>query len=59
MYYDYDDDDDPYAPRTRLAAMPLPCSKLAPYYSGCDNSFEDFLEEFEGQAYDCALTDLQ
>ncbi len=32
---------------------------LAPYYSGCDDSFKDFLEEFEGQAYDRALTDPQ
>jgi len=59
MHYDYDDDDDPYAPRTRPAAMPSPRSKLALYYSGCGDSFEDFLEEFEGQAYDRALTDPQ
>ena len=57
MYYD--DDDDPYAPHTGPAAMPSPCSKYAPYYSGSIDSLEDFLEEFEGQVYDCALTDLQ
>ncbi|KAH9012531.1 hypothetical protein EDB85DRAFT_2296656 [Lactarius pseudohatsudake] len=58
MYYD-DDDDDPYAPRTGPAAMPSPRSKFAPYYSGCTDSFEDFLEEYEGLAHDCALTDPQ
>jgi len=59
MYYDYNDDDDPYTPHTGPAAMPSPYLKLTPYYSGCDNSFKDFLEEFEGQAYDCTLTDPQ
>ncbi|KAH9007841.1 hypothetical protein EDB84DRAFT_1599672 [Lactarius hengduanensis] len=60
MYYDDDDDDDdPYAPRTGPAAMPSPRSKFAPYYSGHANTFEDFLDEFEGRAYDCALTDPQ
>ncbi|KAH9010335.1 hypothetical protein EDB85DRAFT_2161436 [Lactarius pseudohatsudake] len=57
MYYD--DDDDPYAPRIGPAAMPSPRSKFAPYYSGCADSFEDFVEEFEALAYDCALTDPQ
>ncbi len=56
MYYNHDD---PYAPRTGLAAMPSPRLEYAPYYSGCDDSFEDFLEEFKGQAYDCTLTDPQ
>ncbi|KAH9028800.1 hypothetical protein EDB84DRAFT_1579281 [Lactarius hengduanensis] len=59
MYYDDDDDDDPYAPRTGPAAMPSPRSKYAPYYSGCTDSFEDFVEQFEALAYDCALTDPQ
>ncbi|KAH9011150.1 hypothetical protein EDB85DRAFT_1146371 [Lactarius pseudohatsudake] len=62
MYYDDDDDDDdddPYAPRIGPAAMPSPRSKFAPYYSGHADSFEDFLEEFEALAYDCALTDPQ
>ncbi|KAH9160147.1 hypothetical protein EDB89DRAFT_2236104 [Lactarius sanguifluus] len=60
MYYDdEDDDDDPYAPRIGPAAMPSPRSKFAPYYSGHANTFEDFLEEYEGLAYDCALTDPQ
>ncbi|KAH9039887.1 hypothetical protein EDB85DRAFT_2141003 [Lactarius pseudohatsudake] len=59
MYYDDDEDDDPYAPRTGPAAMPSPRSKYAPYYSGYANTFEDFLEDFEGRAYDCALTDPQ
>ncbi|KAH9167494.1 hypothetical protein EDB89DRAFT_125211 [Lactarius sanguifluus] len=58
MYY-YDEDDDPYAPRIGPAAMPSPRSKFAPYYSGHANTFEDFLEEYEGLAYDCALTDPQ
>ncbi|KAH9171771.1 hypothetical protein EDB89DRAFT_2229824 [Lactarius sanguifluus] len=58
MYYD-DEDDDPYAPRIGPAAMPSPRSKFAPYYSGHADTFEDFLEEYEGLAYDCALTDLQ
>ncbi|KAH9032125.1 hypothetical protein EDB85DRAFT_2289843 [Lactarius pseudohatsudake] len=58
-YDDDDDDDDPYAPRIGPAAMPSPRSKFAPYYSGCTDSFEDFLEEYEGLAYDCALTDPQ
>ncbi|SRR6266702_2087954 len=57
MYYD--DDDDPYAPRTGPAAMPSPRSKFALYYSGCDDLLEDFLEDFEALAYDCALTDPQ
>ncbi|KAI9449530.1 hypothetical protein BJY52DRAFT_247104 [Lactarius psammicola] len=53
MYYeDYD-------PRIGPAAMPPPCSEYAPYYSGCDDMFEDFLDEFEGKAYDCELTDPQ
>ncbi|KAH9047179.1 hypothetical protein EDB84DRAFT_1575483 [Lactarius hengduanensis] len=60
MYYDDDDDDDdPYAPRIGPAAMPSPRSRFAPYYSGYANTFEDFLEDFEGRAYDCALTDPQ
>ncbi|KAH9009742.1 hypothetical protein EDB84DRAFT_1571028 [Lactarius hengduanensis] len=59
MYYDDDDDDDPYVPRIGPAAMPSPRSKFAPYYSGHADSFEDFLEEFEALAYDCALTDPQ
>ncbi|KAH9013534.1 hypothetical protein EDB85DRAFT_2296239 [Lactarius pseudohatsudake] len=58
MYYD-DEDDDPYTPRIGPAAMPSPHSEYAPYYSGRNNMFEDFLEEFEGLAYDCALTDPQ
>ncbi|KAH9031601.1 hypothetical protein EDB83DRAFT_2678375 [Lactarius deliciosus] len=58
-YYDDDEDDDPYTPRIGPAAMPSPRSKYAPYYSGHANTFEDFLEEFEGRAYDCALTDPQ
>ncbi|KAH9008134.1 hypothetical protein EDB84DRAFT_139588, partial [Lactarius hengduanensis] len=58
MYYD-DEDDDPYTPRIGPAAMPSPRSEYAPYYSGRNNMFEDFLEEFEGLAYDCALTDPQ
>ncbi|KAH9036250.1 hypothetical protein EDB84DRAFT_1577837 [Lactarius hengduanensis] len=58
MYYD-NDDNDPYAPRIGPAAMPSPRSKFAPYYSGCTDSFEDFLEEYEGLAHDCALTDPQ
>ncbi|KAH9080264.1 hypothetical protein EDB83DRAFT_2513179 [Lactarius deliciosus] len=58
MYYD-DEDDDPYAPRIGPAAMPSPRSKFAPYYSGHADTFEDFLEEYEGLAYDCALTDPQ
>ncbi|KAH9044889.1 hypothetical protein EDB83DRAFT_2677265 [Lactarius deliciosus] len=59
MYHDDDEDDDPYAPRTGPAAMPSPRSKYAPYYSGCTDTLEDFLEEFEGLAYDCELTDPQ
>ncbi|KAH9161209.1 hypothetical protein EDB89DRAFT_2080811 [Lactarius sanguifluus] len=60
MYYDdEDEDDDPYAPRIGPAAMPSPRSRFAPYYSGYANTFEDFLEEFEGRAYDCELTDPQ
>ncbi|KAH9069441.1 hypothetical protein EDB83DRAFT_2584756 [Lactarius deliciosus] len=59
MYYDDDDDDDPYAPRIGLAAMPSPRSKFAPYFSGCTDMLEDFLEEYEGLAYDCVLTDPQ
>ncbi|KAH9010537.1 hypothetical protein EDB84DRAFT_1570395 [Lactarius hengduanensis] len=58
MYYD-DEDDDPYAPRIGPAAMPSPRSRLAPYFSGCADSLEDFLEEYEGLAYDRALTDPQ
>ncbi|KAI9452655.1 hypothetical protein BJY52DRAFT_1214495 [Lactarius psammicola] len=53
MYYeDYD-------PRIGPAAMPPPRSEYAPYYSGYADTFEDFLDEFEGQAYDCELTDPQ
>ncbi|KAH9044080.1 hypothetical protein EDB83DRAFT_1576383 [Lactarius deliciosus] len=59
MYHDDDEDDDPYAPRTGPAAMPSPRLKYAPYYSGCTDTLEDFLEEFEGLAYDCELTDPQ
>ncbi|KAH9072206.1 hypothetical protein EDB83DRAFT_2516984 [Lactarius deliciosus] len=58
MYYN-EEVDDPYAPRIGPAAMPSPRSEYAPYYSGRNNMFEDFLEEFEGLAYDCALTDPQ
>ncbi|KAH9158549.1 hypothetical protein EDB89DRAFT_2085856 [Lactarius sanguifluus] len=58
-YYDDDEDDNPYAPRIGPAAMPSPRSKFAPYYSGHANTFEDFLEEFEGLASDCELTDPQ
>ncbi|KAH9029397.1 hypothetical protein EDB85DRAFT_1528554, partial [Lactarius pseudohatsudake] len=58
MYYD-DEDDNPYAPHIGPAAMPSPRSKFAPYYTGHANTFEDFLDEFEGRAYDCALTDPQ
>ncbi|KAH9171756.1 hypothetical protein EDB89DRAFT_2070530 [Lactarius sanguifluus] len=57
MYYN--EDDDPYAPRIGLAAMPSPRSKFAPYYLGHANMFEDFLEEFEGLASNCELTDPQ
>ncbi|KAH9052810.1 hypothetical protein EDB87DRAFT_1825954 [Lactarius vividus] len=39
--------------------MPSPHSRFVPYYSGRANTFEDFLEEFESLAYDCALTDPQ
>ncbi|KAH9050778.1 hypothetical protein EDB87DRAFT_1545955, partial [Lactarius vividus] len=39
--------------------MPSPRSKFAPYFSGCTDSLEDFLEEFEGLAYKCTLTDPQ
>ncbi|KAH9036804.1 hypothetical protein EDB85DRAFT_2203617 [Lactarius pseudohatsudake] len=59
MYYDEEEDDDPYAPCTGPAAMPSPRSKYAPYYLGCTDSFEDFLEQYEGLVYDCALTDPQ
>ncbi|KAH9167314.1 hypothetical protein EDB89DRAFT_2125817 [Lactarius sanguifluus] len=58
-YYDDDEDDNPYAPRIGPAAMPSPRSKFAPYYSGHANTFEDFLEEFEGLASDCELMDPQ
>ncbi|KAH9163468.1 hypothetical protein EDB89DRAFT_557480 [Lactarius sanguifluus] len=58
MYYD-DEDDDPYAPRIGPAAMPSPRSKFAPYFSGCTDTLEDFLEEYEGLAYGRALTDPQ
>ncbi|KAI9432410.1 hypothetical protein BJY52DRAFT_1400296 [Lactarius psammicola] len=53
MYYD------DYDPRVGPAAMPSPRSEYAPYYSGCADTFEDFLDEFEGRAYDCELTDPQ
>jgi hypothetical protein len=53
MYYD------PYVPRTGPNVMPSPRSKHAPYFSGHCGTFEDFLEEFEAQAYDCRLTDPQ
>jgi hypothetical protein len=29
------------------------------YLSGRAETFEDFLEEFEGRTYECELTDLQ
>ncbi|KAH9036801.1 hypothetical protein EDB85DRAFT_2288079 [Lactarius pseudohatsudake] len=58
MYYD-DEGDDPYVPHIGPAAMPSPRSKFAPYFSGCADSLEDFLEEYEGLAYGCALTDPQ
>ncbi|KAI9439109.1 hypothetical protein H4582DRAFT_2056950 [Lactarius indigo] len=57
MYHD--DDDDSHAPHIGPAAMPSPRSKLAPYFLGYADTFEDFLEEFEGLAYDCELTDPQ
>ncbi|KAI9437403.1 hypothetical protein BJY52DRAFT_602411 [Lactarius psammicola] len=53
MYYD------DYDPRVGPAAMPSPHSEYAPYYSGYADTFEDFLDEFEGKAYDCELTDPQ
>ncbi|KAI9450243.1 hypothetical protein BJY52DRAFT_1192006 [Lactarius psammicola] len=53
MYYDDHD------PRIGPAAMPPPRSEYAPYYSGYADAFEDFLDEFEGRAYDCELTDPQ
>ena len=43
MYYD------PYAPRIGPTAMPLPLSKIVPYFAGRFGTFEDFLEEFEDQ----------
>ncbi|KAH9161499.1 hypothetical protein EDB89DRAFT_2157606 [Lactarius sanguifluus] len=52
MYYDDDDDDDPYALHIGPAVMPSPHLKFAPYYSGHADSFEDFLEEYEGLVYD-------
>ncbi|KAI9448727.1 hypothetical protein BJY52DRAFT_305352 [Lactarius psammicola] len=51
----YDDHD----PRIGPEEMPSPHSEYAPYYSGCADTFEDFLDEFEGRAYDCELTDPQ
>ncbi|KAI9453086.1 hypothetical protein BJY52DRAFT_865832 [Lactarius psammicola] len=51
----YDDHD----PRIGPAEMPSPQSEYAPYYSGYADTFEDFLDEFEGRAYDCELTDPQ
>ncbi|KAH9051661.1 hypothetical protein EDB87DRAFT_759259 [Lactarius vividus] len=59
MYYDHDEDDNPYAPHIGPAAMPSPHSKFAPCFSGCTDTLEDFLEEFEGLAYDWTLMDLQ
>ena len=56
MYYN---DDDPYVLHIGPAAMPSPRSKFAPYYLRCTDTLEDFLEEFEALAYDCALTDPQ
>ncbi|KAH9038251.1 hypothetical protein EDB85DRAFT_2195205 [Lactarius pseudohatsudake] len=58
-YIDDDEDDDPYVPRIRLAVMPSPRSKFTPYFSGCADSLEDFLEEYDSLAYDCALMDPQ
>ena len=31
--------------------MPSPHSKSAPYFSGCRDTFKDFLAEFEEHAY--------
>ena len=53
MYYD------PYAPRIGPTAMPLPRSKIVPYFAGRFGTFEDFLEEFEDHAHACKLTDSQ
>ncbi|KAI9437893.1 hypothetical protein BJY52DRAFT_1217529 [Lactarius psammicola] len=44
MYYDDHD------PRIGPAEMPSPQSEYAPYYSGYADTFEDFLDEFEGRA---------
>jgi hypothetical protein len=57
MYHD--DEEDLYTPHIRLAAMPSPRSKYAPYFSGRADELEDFLEEFEGRAFNRKLTDPQ
>ena len=59
MHNDSEDNDDPFAPRTGPAAMPSPRSKFVLYFLGCADTFEDFLEDFEGRAYDRELTDSQ
>ena len=59
MYNDSEDDDDPFAPRTGPAAMLSPRSKFAPYFLGRPDTFEGFLEDFEGRAYDRELTGSQ
>ncbi|KAH9014354.1 hypothetical protein EDB83DRAFT_2529321 [Lactarius deliciosus] len=53
MYYGYND------PSTSPTAMPSPSSKCAPYYSGCRDTFEDFLAHFETLADDRVLTGSQ
>ena len=59
MYYNPDNDNDPYAPHTGPTAMPSPRSKFAPYFSGRADDFEDFLQEFEDLARACELTEPQ
>jgi hypothetical protein len=54
MYHN--DEEDLYMPRIRPAAMPSR-SKYTPYFSGCADGLKDFLEEFEGRAFNRIMTD--
>lgn len=58
MYCDPDNDNNPLATHWTIA-MPSPSSKLAPYFSGRADKFENFVEEFEDLAHACKLTESQ
>jgi hypothetical protein len=56
MYHN--NEEDLYTPCIKPAAMPSR-SKYTPYFSRRADGLEDFLEEFEGRAFNCIMTDPQ